>query len=194
MFVDYQVENVLSFGRIASISMMEQRKTTRHKDHVVESAGVRCLRGAVVYGPNASGKSNLITSIGLLKAAIDADDCKVLDGNQFALCKEQNPVMSWRITFTAGNDLFVFSLKTDGAVVLEESLDIIGEEIEPLYYRHKNTIRLGPLLATDKWFDAKVRTNAFYLRKVVSEGLFERKPVTVASRKMSEAIGSLTSV
>lgn len=194
MFVDYQVENVLSFGRIASISMMEQRKTTRHKDHVVESAGVRCLRGAVVYGPNASGKSNLIKSIGLLKAAIDADDCKILDGNQFALCKERNPVMSWRITFTARNDLFVFSLKTDGVMVIEESLDIMGEEIEPLYCRHKNIISLGPLLATDKWFDTKVRTNAFYLRKVVSDGLFERNPGTVASRKMAAAIEALTSV
>ena len=78
MFVNYQVENVLSFGRRVSISMMEQRKTTRHVNHVVDSAGVRCLRGLVVYGPNASGKSNLIKSIALLKMAIDADDCNSL--------------------------------------------------------------------------------------------------------------------
>ena len=96
--------------------MMEQRKTTRHKGHVVVSAGVRCLRGAVVFGPNASGKSNLIKSMGLLKAAIDADDCKVLAGNQFALGKEQSAVMSWRVTFTAGNDLFVFLFKLSFAV------------------------------------------------------------------------------
>ena len=194
MFVDYQVENVLSFGRAASISMMEQRKTTRHKGHVVESAGVRCLRGAVVFGPNASGKSNLIKSMGLLKAAIDADDCKVLAGNQFALGKEQSAVMSWRVTFTAGNDLFVFLFKTDGVVVVEESLELIGEERESLYSRRGNTIHLGQLLAADKWFDTKVRTNAFYLRKVVSDGLFERKQGTLASRKMAAAIESLTSV
>lgn len=194
MFVNYQVENVLSFGKRVSISMMEQRKTTRHEDHVVDSAGVRCLRGLVVYGPNASGKSNLIKSIALLKMAIDADDCKLLDGNQFALCQVKNPYMSWRIAFTAGKDLFEFSFKTDGVVIVEESLDIIGDSREQLYFRDVNGVRLGPLLAADEWFDAKVRKNAFYLRKVVSDGLFERKSGSPASRKMSAAIRALTSV
>ena len=194
MFVDYQIENVLSFGKKVSISMMEQRKTTRHEEHVVESAGVRCLRGAVVYGPNASGKSNLIKSIALLKMAIDADDCKVLDGNQFALCKKKNPVMSWRVTFTAANDLFVYSFKTDGVVVVEEALAIVGDVAEQFYSRDVNGVRLGVLLAEDKWFDTKVRKNAFYLRKVVSDGLFERKTDSSASKKLAAAITALTSV
>ena len=194
MFVDYQVENVLSFGKKVSISMMEQRKTTRHDEHVVESAGVRCLRGAVVYGPNASGKSNLIKSIALLKMAIDADDCKVLDGNQFALCKEKNPVMSWRVTFTAANDLFVYSFKTNGVVVVEESLAVFGDVTEQFYSRDVNGVQLGVLLAEDKWFDSKVRKDAFYLRKVVSDGMFERETDSSASRRLAAAIRALTSV
>ena len=194
MFVNYTVSNVLSFGHPVTLNLMEERRTSRHKDHVVESAGIRCLRGAVVYGPNASGKSNLVSSMLLLKRAIDADDCSVLDGNQFALGDTKSPVMSWEVAFTSSDDFFVFRFKTDGKVVVEESLRILEDDEIVLYERNRDGVRLGRLLSEDRWFDVKVRASSFYLRKVVSDGLYERKKDTRASQKLIAAIDALTSI
>ena len=137
MFVNYTVSNVLSFGPPVTLNLMEERRTSRHKDHVVGSAGIRCLRGAVVYGPNASGKSNLVKSMLLLKHAIDEDDCSLLDGSQFAYGDAKSPVMSWEVAFTSLDDFFVFRFKTDGKVVVEESLRILEDDEIVLYERDR---------------------------------------------------------
>lgn len=174
MFVSYKVANVLSFDDPVCFSMMEQRKTKRHTEHVTDSAGVRCLRGAAIYGANASGKSNLVRSMSLIRQALRENDCTILSGHQFAMRVPVRPVMKWEIAFTGEDSLFVYSVGVDNEQVVEESLRRIDAEDEMVFSRTtEKGVFLGDVLLSDRWFDGKVRRSAFYFRKVIEDGLLE---------------------
>lgn len=74
MLIQFEVEN---FGSIDSRQRLSLVASNYYRDGecVVEPnlpglSGVRLLRGAALYGPNASGKSMLIKAMGMLKAVV----------------------------------------------------------------------------------------------------------------------------
>lgn len=66
MLIRFAVENFLSFKDLTEFSMIAG-KITRHNNHIVTKKGKRILKGAYVFGANASGKSNLIRAIEFAK-------------------------------------------------------------------------------------------------------------------------------
>ena len=61
MVQEFKVENFLSFRDEVTLSFEASKEDYMEDSHVVEVVkGVRILRMAVVYGANASGKSNLL--------------------------------------------------------------------------------------------------------------------------------------
>lgn len=62
MLIRFSVENYLSFNK-RQVFSMAAGKHTRHKSHLMVVNGKRILKGAVLYGANAAGKSNLIKAI-----------------------------------------------------------------------------------------------------------------------------------
>lgn len=62
MLIRFTVENYCSFNE-RQVFSMAAGKHTRHKEQVVVANGKRLLKAGVVFGANASGKSNLIKAI-----------------------------------------------------------------------------------------------------------------------------------
>lgn len=62
MLVRFTVSNYRSFLDVQEFTMMAA-KHTRHSNHIARISNKRVLKGAVVYGANAAGKSNLIKAI-----------------------------------------------------------------------------------------------------------------------------------
>jgi AAA15 family ATPase/GTPase len=63
MLVRFTVENFASFKGRVELAMFPG-KTQRHESHVYKNKGtVDTLKGAVIYGANASGKSNVIKAV-----------------------------------------------------------------------------------------------------------------------------------
>ena len=66
MLIRFRFTNFLSFKDEVELSMIPG-KTRQHPSHVISGGesryAVDLLRGAVIYGANASGKSNLIKAI-----------------------------------------------------------------------------------------------------------------------------------
>lgn len=62
MLIRFAVENYRSF-KTRQVFSMAAGKYTRHKSHLIVINGKRLLKGAVLYGANAAGKSNLIKAI-----------------------------------------------------------------------------------------------------------------------------------
>ena len=62
MLIRFTVENYRSFNE-SQVFSMAAGKHTRHKEQVVVVNGKRLLKAGVVFGANASGKSNLIKAI-----------------------------------------------------------------------------------------------------------------------------------
>src|SRR5271170_5737132 len=66
MLVRFSVENFLSFHERVELSMVASTQSARDRDDVAmpaKSAGIPLLKLAVIYGANASGKSNLVKAI-----------------------------------------------------------------------------------------------------------------------------------
>ena len=65
MLIRFSVENFLSFKDEVEFSMVAGR-TRKHRDHIITTGkrnDVRLLKTGVIYGANASGKSNLIKAM-----------------------------------------------------------------------------------------------------------------------------------
>lgn len=62
MLIRFSVENYRSFKE-RQVFSMAAGKHTRHKEQLVVVNGKRLLKAGVVYGANASGKSNLIKAV-----------------------------------------------------------------------------------------------------------------------------------
>lgn len=68
MIQEFKIRNFKSFRDEATLSFEATKDTTFEDTHVVEVAnGVRLLRLALVYGANASGKSNLLDAFDFLR-------------------------------------------------------------------------------------------------------------------------------
>lgn len=66
MLVRFSVENFLSFRNRTELSMVASGKVRRHPEHVIKpgnEAGIPLLKLALIYGANASGKSNLVKAM-----------------------------------------------------------------------------------------------------------------------------------
>ena len=65
MLVRFSTRNYLSFDKQVTLSMIPGRMR-KHPHHIIKDSawnGIDLLRVAVVYGANASGKSNLVRAM-----------------------------------------------------------------------------------------------------------------------------------
>ena len=62
MLIRFAVENFMSFKKMTEFSMIAG-KITRHSNHIALCNNKRVLKGAFLFGANASGKTNLIRAI-----------------------------------------------------------------------------------------------------------------------------------
>ncbi len=69
MLIGFSVSNYKSFREPQHISLLAS-KVTRHKDHVALAGNRKILKGGLIFGANASGKSNLIEAAGLSREII----------------------------------------------------------------------------------------------------------------------------
>lgn len=65
MLISFSVSNFRSFGDEVTLDMIASTKLTDHPDHLVPigDTGKHVVRSALIYGPNAAGKSNLIKAM-----------------------------------------------------------------------------------------------------------------------------------
>jgi uncharacterized protein len=63
MLIRFSVENFLSFREEVEFSMVPG-KTRKHKEHIITNGKhIKVLKSGIIYGANASGKSNLIKAM-----------------------------------------------------------------------------------------------------------------------------------
>jgi hypothetical protein len=59
MLINISIENFKSFDKKEELSMISSSKIQENKSHRIKIKQTSLLKNAVVYGANASGKSNL---------------------------------------------------------------------------------------------------------------------------------------
>lgn len=138
MIQEFKVRNYMSFRDEVTLSFEATNDTTFEDTHVVEVVpGVRLLRLGLVYGANASGKSNLISALDFLRyfwfdKKEDMDEST--DVVPFLLDTDTpGQPTEFELVFYVGAVKYRYNLSLTESVVVAESLS---------YYKTVQPVRL----------------------------------------------------
>lgn len=72
MLIEFKIENFLSFKDLTMLSMVAAKSFKEYKhSHIIELNGnMNLLKSAIIYGNNASGKSNLLKAMAFMKTTL----------------------------------------------------------------------------------------------------------------------------
>lgn len=116
-------ENIFSFNDETSISFVAG-KSTAHPTHVVRARkrdDISALKLGVIYGANASGKSNIIKAVALLQQ-IALGRFPTGDFEPFKLVKPIKPVSKIELEFKTDGRYFAYGMEFSAAGIKEEWL------------------------------------------------------------------------
>ncbi len=133
MLIEFSVENFLSFKDLATFSMVAAKSFKEYKDsHTIEiDNNLTLLKSAIVYGNNASGKSNLFEAINFMKATVLNSFRDALMGNnertfpleKFALSsKSEKETSFFEISFIQNGVKYRYGFELDFDKVVAEWL------------------------------------------------------------------------
>ncbi len=144
MLVKFTVSNYLSFRDEMEFNMLTspEAKYRRLKHHVTETNGLELLRGAAVYGANASGKSNLVKALQHLKWSISTGLNLLMDNHKFLLDDaNQNLPIVMKVEFISQGRLFEYGIISETRDALKEEwlneIFLPSEKIELIFKRTK---------------------------------------------------------
>lgn len=109
MLIKISIENFRSFDQREDLSMISSSKIQDHKSHKVQIKKLNLLKNAVIYGANASGKSNLVRAFELIQACV-ADGIPINAVNDFCKNKEENKNKEsvFELQFTIGDKFYAY--------------------------------------------------------------------------------------
>ncbi len=160
MLIYFSVENFRSIKEKIELDMQPAPKMRRFKHHVVDlkhKNKLKALRSAVIYGANASGKSNIVK-------AIDFAHTMITNGNpqksgvltqHFELAAQINPISSFCFEFVTKGRFYVYSFSISAKRVESESLYLIDGSEELCVFKREfdekdNQIKFSTDYANDK--------------------------------------------
>lgn len=170
MLLEFSVKNYASFKDLATFTLIpgkgvrSPRGTTDFNIEKVSSKQ-KALRSAVIFGPNAAGKSNLLDAISTLKMLVIQPTQSVSDKLNCDSFGNSTQPISFKITFIRRKVIFDYSLSftakefiqekllADDEVVFDRDMDV-PEDLRAnqtllFYYQGKNKQEAAEAF---KWF------------------------------------------
>jgi len=161
MLIRYFVENFLSFNDQVEFSMIPGRgRLLSH--HIVRGekrSDINILRSSVIYGANASGKSNLIKSMNFARGLIvyGVKPAEAISLKKFRLdLKSVNKPSKFQFDFKYKGKHYSYGFTLDSNRIYEEWLYEINKFSEKLLFERKTTndseisIKFGKILSLKK--------------------------------------------
>ncbi len=126
MILELKIRNFLSFKDETTFSFEATADSTLEDYYVSEVApGVRILKMAMVYGANASGKSNLLSAFDFIKRIIKSrpkDKDEETGFLPFLLDEKTDVPGSFELTFYIGDKKYKYFLELDSKKIYKEKL------------------------------------------------------------------------
>ncbi len=127
MLVDFEVENFRSYRESKRFSMVASSAKELPQNLIDTDLGLSLVRSAVLYGPNASGKSNLLRAMDyvarLLEFAVNEEAPPGGAWPQFALDRISVKKPSrFRVRFLTEGVLYDYSISVRPQTIVEERL------------------------------------------------------------------------
>jgi len=182
MLIEFKVTNFRSIREQQTFSLVAGNTDKDLSACVIERelpglSGVRFLKGAAIYGPNASGKSNIIEAISFLAKFVRRSATKIQPGDPtgaqpFKLDRDSVTKPSqFEITFVADGVRYVFGLSVTKKRVIEEYLVAYPKGVPQRWYqRNYNAAKeayewtkSSTAFKQDKSLQKKTRENSLFL-------------------------------
>jgi AAA15 family ATPase/GTPase len=172
MLIEFRVGNYKSFKDIVTFSMVASTIKEHPDDNIfsVFNDRLRLLKSGVIYGPNASGKSNLLEAMGCMKHFIKVSSRETNIGNKinverFRLSSEtDNKPSFFEITFIQEGTKYRYGFEVDQEKVHSEWLFSSPRNKERrLFTRDGKDFTIGTHFKEGKKFKDLTRENALLL-------------------------------
>lgn len=141
MLIRFAVENFMSFKNMTEFNMAAG-KIVRHKEHVAQCNGKKILKGAFIFGANASGKTNLTRAIafakGIVEDGLENTNCDKKFFRVDDACKLKPSVFQFDIYANNHFYSYGFALSLINGIILEEWLYKIDDMEECVFLRSKD--------------------------------------------------------
>lgn len=149
----YLQENIFSLQAASNDDLYELTNTFEVPSSLLGKEENRLLRSAVIFGANASGKSNLLKAFSFMRDAIMAsrhyeNGISKLNLEQYLFLRTENkPISSFEVDFILGDAYYEYSFVLEQDKILEEKLAkrVVGPtarltKISTLFYRRNNEL------------------------------------------------------
>src|SRR5690554_2924299 len=158
MYIDLSVKNLFSFGEEQTFSFEAYDKITDYEEHfVVEIGKYKLLKMLMIYGANASGKSNMLKCFALLNELIiekrDINDR--INGEPFLLDSDfKNQPSMLKANFLVKKDeeyiRYIYEIHFTPEEIISERLDYYPSTQPALVFERKKDVK------EDRGFSLKI--------------------------------------
>ena len=177
MLIEFTVGNYRSFKDPVTFSMVAAKLTARNKaldeNNVFPlTDAISLLKSCAVYGPNASGKSNLVHAFRfmrhfVLNSSKDSQAGESINVRPFLLSTEtENEPALFEITFFTDGKRFRYGFTVDAQKVHSEWLYHAKIKETQLFYREDGGFEWSSTFKEGKRLPEKTRDNALFLSVV----------------------------
>ncbi len=132
MLINFSVENYRSFGAEQTLNLIANKADKEHPGHCVKIAetGQNVLRTALLYGANASGKSNLVKAMDFARDMIltGVPSSRGIYRERFLFSNDPEKPSSFEFRFMVGDQIFVYGFSVTAKEVKEEWLSATNEK------------------------------------------------------------------
>ncbi len=127
MLVDFEVENFRSYRENKRFSLVASSSKELPRNLIETDLGLNLVRSAAIYGPNASGKSNLLAAMNWMREILDSPMNRSLTAeilvSPFALDRmSATKPCRFRVNFVVEGVLYDYSIAVRPEIVEEERL------------------------------------------------------------------------
>lgn len=178
MLIEFSVENFLSYKDLNTLSMLGVKSFKEHDStNIIDiEKNQKLLKSAVIYGNNASGKSNFLDSITFMKSLVlnsfrDAlvDDATFrLPITKFLLnSKSEKETSFFEVVFIQNNVKYRYGFEIDNDIIHSEWLFHTTSKEVPLFKRENQKISVNKTSFIEGLgLETKTRDNVLFLTLV----------------------------
>ncbi|MDR3251714.1 MAG: ATP-binding protein [Tannerella sp.] len=172
MLLEFSIGNFLSFKEKKTLSLIASSISDYKETNVFTTEGYGLLKSAVIYGANASGKSNFIRAVSIMRQIVlysfNRSSTKPLNVTPFLLNTETETAAShFEVLFETGGIRYRYGFEVTAKEVVSEWLFESGENVEKrLFIRQGDGIDVSATYKEGADLEEKTRNNALFLTVV----------------------------
>jgi hypothetical protein len=175
MIVQFQLQNFRSFSNSQIFSMRSQSKSVKNKElpnNEILIGEEKFLKSAVLYGGNASGKSNFLRAFGhfafIIQNSMNFVESGILNLNPYVIDpdSEKKPT-EFEVIIYLNNSYYRYGFSADLNGIQEEWLYVKKVKQSKVFHRIANLIEVGDSykILKDKTFQKTIHKNSLILSK-----------------------------